>query len=69
MYNHAENVVFIVENLSNALILNGKVLILRSYRCDFYRMNTIHVQMKPLIEILDREGCSLVIRSQGKEQC
>ena len=67
MYNHAENVVFIVENFSNALILNGKVLILRSYRCDFYRMNTIHVQMKHLIEILDREGCSLVIRNQGKE--
>lgn len=25
--------------------------------------------MKKLIEILDREGCSLVVRSQGKEQC
>ena len=31
MYNHAENVVFIVENFSKALLLNGKVLILRSY--------------------------------------
>lgn len=25
--------------------------------------------MKHLIEILDKQGCSLVIRSQGKEQC
>lgn len=68
MYNHVENVVFIVENFSNALILNGKVLILRSYRCDFYCMKPLK-PLKPLIEILDREGCSLVVRSQGKEQC